>query len=94
MTVKSLTDAEKLYIAGKFRNGFSTINELAAEYMRSRRTIIRTLTEQGADPGIKTRAKKVKPVSVPVVIPTKTPWYRRVIESVNDLRWRIGGLGV
>lgn len=81
MTVKCLNSFEQEYIVASFVSKELTIDELALKYSRSRRTIIRVIQDQSIDPGIKTRAKKV--VKVPVVIPTKTPWYRRAVESVQ-----------
>jgi hypothetical protein len=78
MTVKSLTDIEKAQIDDLYTQGVYTIPELALIYNRSRRTVIRALEEQGAYT-IKKRAPKPKPV--PVVIPTKTPWWKRVIDG-------------
>jgi hypothetical protein len=73
MTVKSLSPVQKAEIAVSYSYGKYTVNELATIYDRSSRTIIRALEEQG----IKDVVKKRKP-KVPVTIPTKTPWWKRV----------------
>ena len=80
MTVRSLTDVQKAQVDALYTQGVYTIPELAIIYQRSRRTIIRTLNEQGAYT-IKRRAPKPKPV--PVVIPTKTPWWKRLFANMK-----------
>lgn len=98
MTVKCLNDLEKVIIAGLYVDHGRSIDSLATEYKRSRRTIIRTLEEQGVNPGIKRRNRKSKaPLTIhqnytpgnkpagPTVIPTHTPWYRRIIDKVAPL---------
>ena len=76
MTVKSLTDVEKSGVAFCYAMG-RTIDDLAFEYKRSRRTIIRVLEELGYAPVTKRRSRKLKPVAV--VIPAKTPWWKPFI---------------
>lgn len=87
MTVKCLTDAEKVELASAFSMG-APINFLAEINGCSRRTVIRTLEEIGIEPGIKRRRRQPKPTPLPTVIPTKTPWWSRVIEKVKDISQR------
>ena len=81
MTVKSLSATQKHSIAEDFKNGVFTIDGLAVWYFTSRRTIIRVLEEQGCAPPVKKRNRKPKetpPVQISVVIPTKTPWWKKI----------------
>ena len=87
MTVKSLTDEQKIAVARSFSFGVS-ITILAEQHQKSRRTIIRTLEELGINPGIKKRQRLPKPTALPTMIPTKTPWWRRVVEKVTDITQR------
>lgn len=89
MTVKCLNELDKSVIAAEFLNDHYTIETLATHFDVSRRTIVRVLEERGVDPGIRRRpgrkSKKQPAPAGPVVIPTRTPWYRRIIEKVVPL---------
>ena len=93
MTVKSLSATAKRNIANDFKNGTFTIDALAVWYFSSRRTIMRVLEEQGCAPVVKKRNRKPKevpPVQIPVVIPTKTPWWKKIFTKeayVNVGMW-------
>lgn len=87
MTVKCLTDAEKVELASSFSMGAS-INFLAEINGCSRRTVIRTLEEIGINPGIKRRKRLPKPTPLPPgPIPT-TPWWKRIIPWVKNVTSR------
>jgi hypothetical protein len=77
---------EKEIITASFCNHDQSIDDLAYQYGRSRRTIIRVLEEMNVDPGIRRRKPKppTKPVQapLPLVIPTRSPWYRRILDRV------------
>lgn len=89
MTVRSLSTPAKLVIAQAFTQRNRTINELAAFYGKSRRTIIRALEEQGIDPGIKKRGPR-KPKEGVLTFPNRpvvgytAPWYRRVYNKIYN----------
>lgn len=95
MTVKCLSDYNKATIRSDFVHNGSTLESLALEHGRSRRTIIRTLEEAGIDPGVKKRKPRLSKVNYEsvtgrmpfdylspneVVHTTHTPWYRKVID--------------
>ena len=94
MTVKSLSEDQKDHIVASFttrtwlhgQSKSSAINELAILYDRHRRTIIRALEERKVDPGVKHRTKKepAQQIQLPMVIRTKTPWYRRFFQSMGQ----------
>jgi hypothetical protein len=76
MTVISLSQVQKSQISLDYGLNLFTINELAYHNSCSRRTIIRVLEEAGHQNVVKKRQPKPKPV--PVVIPTRTPWWKRI----------------
>jgi hypothetical protein len=88
MTVRSLNDGAKNYIIHCFNTKLRTIDQLGDDYSRSRRTIVRVLEEAGIDPGIKRRKRLPKPEPLPTVIPTKTPWWKRIIPWVSTITER------
>ena len=80
MTVRSLNETQKGQIADLYFAGHYTVPELAALYERSSRTINRALEEKGCSP---VKHRKPKPAPVPVVIPTKTPWWKRIFSNMT-----------
>jgi transposase len=97
MTVKCLNSLEKTLIVDSFLAGYQSIDEMATMYNRSRRTIIRVLEEQDVDPKIRRRNppqpdRQQKLALKPVVINTKTPWYRKVYETVSRFGQGLVGL--
>ena len=95
MTVKSLSEDQKDRIVAFFtyrttiysQPKSAVINEMAILYERHRRTIIRALEERGVDPGVKTRIKKEPEqghLPMAIRIRTKTPWYRRLFQSMGQ----------
>ena len=94
MTVKCLKEVDQAYIVDCFTAKTATINELATMFGRSRRTIIRVLEEHSIDPGIiprgprgpyKPRNQVQEEFQFPNhrVIPTRAPWYRRVLRFIG-----------
>lgn len=84
MTVKSLSDMQKIEIGDLYLFRSYSIQQLATIYKRSSRTIIRALEERGCYT-IKKRVRKPKPspAPVPVVIPTKTSWWKRIFSNMK-----------
>lgn len=91
MTVKSLSEVQKDRIVTYFTTKTTiysqpksaVINEMAILFERHRRTIIRVLEERRIDTGVKPRTKKPEKPAVKVVIPTRTPWYRRIFQTLT-----------
>ena len=81
MTVKCLNTLQQECIVTSFVNKTHNIDALARTFGRSRRTIIRVLEDAGIDPGI--RRRMPKPTPLPQVIPTRRPWYRRILGVVG-----------
>ena len=80
MSFKHLTSEQKEDITVLFVYQDYSLNALARDYNCHRSTIVRTLEDKGINPGIRRRPVKVTPIPapVPVVIPTKTPWWKRI----------------
>lgn len=87
MTVKCIKQEEKEYLLSCYSPLLNNVDQLMQMSGRSRRTVVRLLEEAGHQP-VKHRRpnRKAKEIALPpqlTVVPTKTPWYRRVIESVK-----------
>lgn len=70
MTVKCLNPGQKFAIVHEFQVLGAQIDDMAAYYGRSRRTIIRVLEEAGVDPGIRRRTKPADSSQLQQPLPT------------------------
>jgi len=90
MTVKCMNPQQKQQAASFYSAGFLTINQLAANYKVSRRTIIRVLEEEGVAPVIRRR----KPAEPPInqgsgeqnpITTAFMNWCMRIYAAINRL---------